>query len=226
MFEVLDSKLKEKREWVNCKTIFFINPYTYNLLEEQPDLLGCCDCVYFDGWMIPFLYRLSGRGIYDRVSFDNTSLAPVVFDYCSRNKSRVAVVGSDYESVKKFVEHLGVEYPGLNVVLARNGYFDSDDELRECYSALIEEGVEYLICGMGAGNQERFINNARGYGYDGVAFTCGGFIHQTASSGKQYYPAWINALGLRFLYRMYDEPKLIKRYFVDYSRFLKNYFLK
>ena len=52
--------------------------------------------------------------------------------------------------------------------------------------------------------------------------TCGGFLHQTANNIK-YYPNWIDRFNLRGFYRMYDEPYLIKRYFVWYPWALIKY---
>ena len=65
--------------------------------------------------------------------------------------------------------------------------------------------------------QEQFLIDLQKSGWQGVGYTCGGFLHQTAK-GIQYYPKWVNRLGLRAFYRMYDEPQLIKRYFIEYPK--------
>ena len=70
---------------------------------------------------------------------------------------------------------------------------------------------------MGTPLQEQFLIDLQKSGWVGKGYTCGGFLHQTAN-GIQYYPKWINRLGLRAFYRMYDEPQLIKRYFIDYPQ--------
>ena len=49
-------------------------------------------------------------------------------------------------------------------------------------------------------------------GYQGVGFTCGGFIHQTSQNEIDYYPAWVDKTNLRFVYRMWKEPHTRKRY--------------
>ncbi|MEC7527357.1 MAG: glycosyltransferase, partial [Bacteroidota bacterium] len=46
-----------------------------------------------------------------------------------------------------------------------------------------------------------------------------GFLHQSFQN-TDYYPNWVNKLNVRWLYRIYNEPKLIKRYTIDYSWFL------
>ena len=47
---------------------------------------------------------------------------------------------------------------------------------------------------------------------EGIGFTCGGFIHQTANNEIEYYPLWIDRMNLRFVYRMYKEKHTRKRY--------------
>ena len=60
--------------------------------------------------------------------------------------------------------------------------------------------------------QEQFLLMVKNTGFKGIGFTCGGFIHQTANDEIDYYPAWINRMNLRFLYRMIKEKHTRKRY--------------
>ena len=65
---------------------------------------------------------------------------------------------------------------------------------------------------MGAVMQEKFLLKVKRLGYTGIGFTCGGFIHQTARGEAGYYPAWVDRMNIRFLYRMWKEPHTRKRY--------------
>mgnify|MGYP000060826451 CR=1 FL=1 len=49
-------------------------------------------------------------------------------------------------------------------------------------------------------------------GYQGIGFTCGGFVHQTAMNRMHYYPNWVDKMNLRFVYRMYKEKHTRTRY--------------
>ena len=51
-------------------------------------------------------------------------------------------------------------------------------------------------------------------GYQGISFTCGGFIHQTSKNEIDYYPAWVDKTNLRFVYRMWKEPHTRKRFLI------------
>jgi N-acetylglucosaminyldiphosphoundecaprenol N-acetyl-beta-D-mannosaminyltransferase len=73
---------------------------------------------------------------------------------------------------------------------------------------------------MGSPNQENFLIELANEGWNGSGYTCGGFFHQTSKKGIQYYPTWCDKYNLRWMYRMYDEPKLIKRYVWHYPIFI------
>ncbi len=48
--------------------------------------------------------------------------------------------------------------------------------------------------------------------FQGIGFTCGGFVHQTAMNRMHYYPNWVDKMNLRFVYRMYKEKHTRTRY--------------
>lgn len=77
---------------------------------------------------------------------------------------------------------------------------------------ITEINPDFLIVGMGALMQERFLIKAKLSGFQGIGFTCGGFIHQTSKNEIEYYPIWADKLNLRFVYRMYKEKHTRKRY--------------
>lgn len=60
---------------------------------------------------------------------------------------------------------------------------------------------------MGSPLQEQFALDLKKSGYNGVVFTCGGFLHQTAR-GIKYYPEWVNKYNLRAFYRLFHEKGL------------------
>ncbi|MFV8038213.1 WecB/TagA/CpsF family glycosyltransferase, partial [Enterobacter cloacae complex sp.6730764] len=151
-----------------------------------------------------------------RVSFDMTSLAPIVFKDAIENNKSIALIGSDSNSLARMLELLKEKYPGINIAYSRDGYFSAPKEFDECIDSIIKTGPHVVIAGLGTPLQDLFLTKLKSKGWLGVGYTCGGFIHQTAKKGIRYYPNLINKLNLRWLYRIYDEPKLMKRYFVYY----------
>jgi exopolysaccharide biosynthesis WecB/TagA/CpsF family protein len=200
--------------------ITFLNPYSYLLMRKNLHLLDRFDSVYIDGeWLCKFL-KWFNIGFFERRSFDNSSLAPIVFNRAQMLGLTVAIVGSDPDSLKIFIDYLKQEYKGLDIVYKRSGYFHGNEELDKSISELFKLNPGLLVVGMGAIKQEEYLVKIKDLGWKGVGFSCGGFIHQTAKKGHQYYPYLINKWNLRFVYRIWDEPKLIKRYTVDYIDFV------
>ncbi|UJF17131.1 WecB/TagA/CpsF family glycosyltransferase [Vibrio sp. SS-MA-C1-2] len=199
-----------------------LNPYSYLVVRNKKEIYQNADNIFIDGqWLCHFL-KWAGVKQLDRVSFDNTSLAPIVFSKAENENKRVAVIGSDVESNAKFKAYLKETYPNLNLVIMRDGYFDNKEEINIA-NQIIDNDIDYVIAGMATPKQEHFLIKLKDLGWQGQGYTCGGFIHQTANKGHEYYPSMINKLNLRFAYRIYDEPKLMKRYFIEYPKFVFQY---
>lgn len=196
--------------------ITFVNSYSYLQLRKSTLDFDKLDGFFYDGFMMVIFVRLFLRKPIRRVSFDMTSLAPKVFEYLSDTASDVIFVGAKQNEIEKFIKVIKDNYPKLKVSGYRNGYFD-DTTLESFKHDIVSKQPSVLIAGMGTPIQEKFLIDLKNIDYKGIGFTCGGFIHQT-SEKLHYYPNLINKYNLRWLYRLYDEPKLI-------SRFIKSYFL-
>jgi len=148
-----------------------------------------------------------------------TSIATEVFAAASCNGDSIFFVGAKQEEVEAAASRIKEAFPSLRVLGARSGYFESAAEKEDFVSGLRTLSPDIVVAGMGTPMQEEFLVALANAGWRGKGFTCGGFLHQTAKALK-YYPDWINALHLRWAYRIYDEPKLFKRYFLQYPKFL------
>lgn len=187
-----------------------------SFFEQSPSTVA-----YFcDGMLMStFMSRVTGRTI-GRVSFDFTSIADLVLGSAEQQGKRVYFVGARQVELKLFVSKIKRLYPRLTIAGYHNGYFDAS-QAEAIRADICLSKANILIVGLGAGRQEQFEQDALRAGFGGVAFTCGGFIHQEAMATRNYYPALINRLHLRAFYRMYREPHTIKRYLIDYpSNFL------
>jgi exopolysaccharide biosynthesis WecB/TagA/CpsF family protein len=198
----------------------FLNPYSYLVLRKQKNMLNEFDHIYIDGEYLCKFLRMFDLINVNRRSFDNTSLAPIIFERSLIRNESVAIIGSDESSIEKFQQYLNEKYVGIDLIYARNGYFNSEADLEDAINELINLQPKIVVVGMGAVKQEEFLLKLKIAGWYGTGYTCGGYIHQTASKGEKYYPSWINKYNLRFIYRIYDEPKLFKRYSVDYMLFV------
>jgi exopolysaccharide biosynthesis WecB/TagA/CpsF family protein len=194
----------------------FLNPYSYMLIRKEGAGFEAIDRVMIDGQLLVVILRLFGWNDLIRKSFDMTSLAPEVFKEAERAEDSVCFVGSKQVEITEAINVISKEFPRLNVIRYRNGYFDSDEWSKEI-DLLVKLNPSVVVTGLGTPLQEQFLLDLRKNGWHGTGFTCGGFFHQTAS-GIEYYPEWIDKYNLRWVYRIYDEPKLFSRYFWDYPK--------
>lgn len=197
----------------------FVNPYSYLSLRKYARLYYF-DNIYVDGFSAVIVFKLFGYNV-KRVSFDMTSLAPKIFDYCILKKKNIAFIGSMPLDVSEAVKSISIEFPDLNISYYHHGYINNDLSLRrKVILEICRINPDVVVVGMGCVLQEDFLVDLLKSGWVGHGYTCGGFLHQTASGGLSYYPKIFDKLNLRWLYRIYDEPKLFKRYVYEYPKFI------
>ncbi|QIT27988.1 WecB/TagA/CpsF family glycosyltransferase [Raoultella terrigena] len=193
----------------------FLNCYSYYVYRKIANSYQSFDKIYCDGILFQKMVGLIGIKT-KRISFDMTSLAPEVFGYAERNLNTVAIIGSEDKYLQKAILEIKNNFPKLDIIESRNGFFNSKEERTDYLEKLSGINPDIIIVGMGTPLQDYFLTDIKDKGWEGVGYTCGGFIHQTASKGTVYYPKLIDKYNLRWLYRIYDEPKLFKRYFIYY----------
>ena len=196
----------------NRKVYTFLNPVSYLSALDNKKLFERFDGIFADGSILVAAIKLVYGKTVTRHSFDMTSLAPELLEYAEQNGKSVYIVASRQEQVEKAVAIFRERYPKLILAGYRNGYFLTDEEQATEASHIVDVNPDFLIVGMGVLMQERFLLKVKDAGYNGIGFTCGGFIHQTAKDKIDYYPAWADKLNLRFVYRMIKEKHTRKRY--------------
>jgi N-acetylglucosaminyldiphosphoundecaprenol N-acetyl-beta-D-mannosaminyltransferase len=196
----------------------FINPFSMlKLGEADHHVVQGIDHLYVDGIsLVKFIQTFLGKSV-NRYSFDDTSMAPVVFKYVKDNNLTLAIIGTTQSNLEKSVDILQKRY-GLSVSYSRNGFFESADERRKVVHSIFQNNIDVVICGMGTPLQEKFLVELKEAGWTGYGYTCGGYLHQLATK-ETYYPKVFDKLNIRWVYRIYDEPKLFHRYFVLYPVF-------
>jgi len=195
--------------------VSFLNPHSYNVVKL---INGATAIDYWgiDGLSMVLVLRIFGF-VIDRSSFDFTSIADEVFQFISKNRKSIYICGSTEKNVNDFVAVLMKKYPNMNIVGFSNGFFSGIDK-SQIINGIAILRPDVVLCGMGAGKQEEFFMELKNSGWSGIGFTCGGFIHQTASASGKYYPDWVDRFNLRFVYRIFDEPRLLARYFFTYPK--------
>lgn len=194
------------------KVYTYLNPVSYLTALDNKELFSQMDGIFADGGLLVKAIKLMYGKQVTRRSFDMTSMAPGLFAYAAEHGKSVYIVASKQEQVEKAVEIFRERFPKVKFAGYRNGYFASEEEMNQEARHITELNPDFLIVGMGALMQEKFLLKVKSAGYQGIGFTCGGFIHQTSKNEIDYYPAWVDKTNLRFVYRMWKEPHTRKRY--------------
>ena len=194
------------------KVYTYLNPVSYLTALENKELFDKMDGIFADGGLLVKAIKMIYGKVVTRRSFDMTSMAPELFAYAAEHGKSIYIVASKQEQVEKAVEIFRERYPKVKFTGYRNGYFSSEKEMDKEARNITEQDPDFLIVGMGILMQEQFLLKVKSAGYQGIGFTCGGFIHQTSKNEIDYYPTWVDKTNLRFLYRMWKEPHTRKRY--------------
>lgn len=205
---------------VHCKAITFLNPYSFNLVEKEVELLSHFDIIASDGILITSILNFFKEKEFQvkRFSFDMTSVAPYVLTAAQKEKYDVYFLGTEERFINSTVQNLKQQYPELIISGFRHGYFNNLIERENFIKSIVVQSPKIVIIGMGAPLQENMGVLFREFGYKGSIYTCGGFLHQT-SDKIQYYPEIVDKLNLRLPYRMLKEPNLFWRSVKSYPLF-------
>lgn len=200
----------------------FINPRSYYLAQHDPAYgaaLARLDLVLPDGIGIVWALRQLTGVRAARISFDATSLYHPVFRHLQSVRCPVFIIGGRPGVAAKAAQRMQTIYPTLNVVGVMHGYQSRAHSVR----TIKNSGARFVLCGMGAPNQEAMLMALKQAGFSGSAFSCGGFLDQVVEK-KEYYPRWVDRFEVRCLYRLAREPRrLCRRYLYEYQAFVRQF---
>ncbi|HUY67878.1 MAG TPA: WecB/TagA/CpsF family glycosyltransferase [Alphaproteobacteria bacterium] len=203
----------------HSKLVTFVNPHAWFIARRHPDYverLRQMSLVLPDGQGVVWACRLLAGQPCRRLSFDMSSVADAFFKDVAAKGVTLMLVGGE-PSVDEDVEaKLHIAYPALKIFGTEHGY----GEFAPKIGRLMERKPQAVVVGMGSPRQEEFLIALRAAGYKGFAITCGGFFDQYLKA-DQYYPPWVDRFNLRFLWRLYREPRrLWRRYLIEYWYFV------
>lgn len=216
---------EERRNYIAT----FVNPLTCNLLGKNFEYLATLeqfDDVFIDGMLLnKAIQSISDRPI-QRISFDGNSLAAEVFEYCNQHNLSLCLLGGKQGVAELAGKVISNAYPGITISKTYPGYFENKQAIEDCQQEILQVRPDFIVVGMGAPNQDYFLLKLRESGFDGIGFTCGGYLDQLGEGNVAYYPGWIEKYNLRSVYRLMKEPRRIgKRYIIDYFDFYKEFIL-
>jgi N-acetylglucosaminyldiphosphoundecaprenol N-acetyl-beta-D-mannosaminyltransferase len=172
----------------------------------QRELFARADFIHADGMPHVFASRLSsGLSLPERVA--TTDLFYDVAREASARGATMYMLGATESSNKAAVDAVQLQYPGLNIVGARHGYFAGPDEEAAVCDEIATLAPDILWVSMGVPHEQRFVlRHRQRLASVGVIKTSGG-LFDFLSGRNPRAPQWMQNAGLEWLWRVMMEPR-------------------
>ncbi|MGL5086840.1 MAG: WecB/TagA/CpsF family glycosyltransferase [Clostridium sp.] len=128
---------------------------------------------------------------------------------CENTGNGIYLLGSCEENLKSCVMNLIRDYPMLNILGYRNGFFDMDNP-KEILAEIKEKKPYAVFVAMGCPRQENFIVKYMDELPVKVFMGVGGSFDVIAEKVNRA-PKWMINIGMEWFYRVAKEPWRIKR---------------
>lgn len=199
--------------------VTFLNPYSYYKIKDY-SLGDKFDYMFPDAISLVLLNNFLTRKKIERASFDFTSLAPIIFNYCKSNNLKVGIFGGDENEILAAKSEITKRF-GSIIGVCHHGYFDLEE--LEVYDLINNNNIDVIVSSMGTPKQELFLLSVKKYCPEvSLGFTSGGFVSQIADK-PEYFNKKLSKFNLRWLQRAIRHRYVRQRLLKDYPKFLIRY---
>lgn len=176
------------------------------------------DIILADGISIVWASRLLGQSLPERVA--GIDLMHGMLKRGDRCGYRVFCLGATEEVLRKTIERIGADYPGVRVVGSHDGYFKSHEE-PALAARIAQAAPDILLVAMTSPKKENFLARWSDQLRVPVCHGVGGSFDVMAGKVRRAPILW-QRLGLEWLYRVKQEPgRLWKRYLMTNALFCR-----
>ena len=181
------------------------------------NLVNSCDIINADGISLVLASKLLGNPLPERVA--GIDLMLELIKQAEIYKKTIYFLGAKQEIVERTVKNIQKNFPDVNIVGYRNGYFKKD-EWKDISNNLKELSPDYIFVGITSPLKEEIIYFLENEGNTGVFMGVGGSFDVLSGSIKRA-PILVQKLNLEWLFRISQEPRrLFKRYLFGNFRFI------
>jgi UDP-N-acetyl-D-mannosaminouronate:lipid I N-acetyl-D-mannosaminouronosyltransferase len=163
---------------------------------------------YPDG--IGAVWALKKRGFKDAIKIPGVELWLDIIEKYNNNKS-FYLVGAKQDVIFKTVEKLKNNYPGIEILNYRNGYFNSVEEKYQLFDDIKNAKPDVVFVAAGSPNQELLMEEMFEH-YPALYMGLGGSFDVYSGNVKRAPQFWIN-LHMEWFYRLIKQPRRLKRQF-------------
>ncbi len=200
--------------------IVTINPEMMETAAKIPEfakVISSSELVVPDGVGVEIGLKILGHKV-SRIPGVELGKA-LIIKFSNENKT-VAMVGAKPEIVSAAADNLKNEIPGLNIVYARDGYFQDDEAV---LAEIAAAKPDLVLAALGSPKQEMFLYALKQKLPNAVLIGLGGSFDVWAGAVKRA-PMIYQKLGLEWLYRTIKEPQRFKRIFPTLPLFVLKVF--
>ncbi len=212
-------------DWSNRQDSRYVCVANVHVLMEAHDsaefraIVNDADLTVPDGMPLVWLLRLKGQRNQPRVY--GPTLMLHILESAARNGVPVGFYGSKPEALASLIPRMQARYESLNVAYSFSPPFRALSQVED--AAIIEQinqsGAQILFVGLGCPKQEIWMAEHRGK--VSVVMIGVGAAFDFHAGLKPQAPAWIQKIGLEWLFRLITEPRrLWKRYLYHNPRFV------
>jgi len=179
--------------------------------RSNPELgraIASADLVIPDGAGVVWALSRQGLKVMKTAGIE---LAWTLLGYAASHAWRVALIGSSPEVMGILRRSLPQTFPGLNLVMAVDGY-QPEHAWPEVEAALAGEAPDLVLIALGVPRQEIWSQRQQ-IARSGLWMGVGGSFDVWAGL-KQRAPKWMCDLQIEWLYRLVQEPSRWKRMLV------------
>lgn len=192
--------------------------------SELRNQINSIDLVVPDGQPVKWAMNwFHNTGLKDRVYGPTLTLH--LLEAAAQKNIPVFFYGSHQLTLNKLSEQLLQKFPNLNIVGMQADRFreSTEEEKTIDRNTIKESGARLVFVGRGCPRQERWVAENKHH-VPAVLIAVGAAFDFHAGTVKQA-PAWMQDIGLEWLFRLNQEPKrLFKRYLTTNSLFLYLFF--
>lgn len=170
------------------------------------DILNNSDLNIMDGVGVRIALKFQG---INQNQIRGVDFSRKLIELASENNYRIAFLGAKEEVISKAKENFLKQYPSLDFVYVRNGYFDDENQIIE---EICSKNPQILLVGLGSPKQEEIILKLKQKLNGCVMVGVGGSFDVFSGIVKES-PMIFQKLGLEWLYRTMMQPERFKRIF-------------
>ncbi|MGN0409234.1 MAG: WecB/TagA/CpsF family glycosyltransferase [Lachnospiraceae bacterium] len=197
-----------------------INALKINLMEADPklaEIVNACPLINADGASVVWAAKRLGIPLKERVT--GCDMFQNLVRVAAEKGYKIFLFGAKEEVVTKVKSIYEKQYPGIQIVGYRNGYFTEKDE-PEIVKQMHDSGADMMFVAFSSPKKEYWVNKY--LNEIGIPFVMGvGGSFDIVAGVTERAPKWFQEHDLEWFYRFIQEPKRMwKRYIIGNTKFV------